>query len=499
MTFADQSNSAAVGDLPGYGEDAYFDEDAAYAESNYVSPASHASVSRMQSLANQPSAYAPVGAAELQPGAVQPVGLQRLASTSCGGACGGSCSGGCEVAYGGGCCDSGCGVSSCDGGCDSYGHQKRKICGIFDSCGHNTWAQAEMLLWFTPDRDMPALVTTSNPGSFPIIPHAGQPNPNNVQVVFGDDIEGELSAGFRLDLGMWLTDNVGVGGRFWALAENNDSYFGIGDGGINGTPSTSIGIPFFATDINNNDAVIINRDGSAAVGDSGFAGFVGAESELEVYGAELYSRVRFSCSKTCRLDFIGGYSHFEIDDTLRMLSARVNVENPATLRTRTYDDFFECKNQFDGGQVGFEMVITRGRWMARSLTKVHLGNMQQRVTIAGVSTDDPDGPGAGATTVTSGGIFAQGNQGVYERDVFSFAPEANFKLGYRLRDNMLLSVGYSFIYWDNVALNGDVIDNEISNILNLNTGAPSLPRPEFAFDDSSLWVQGLDLGVIIDF
>jgi hypothetical protein len=94
--------------------------------------------------------------------------------------------------------------------------------------------------------------------------------------------------------------------------------------------------------------------------------------------------------------------------------------------------------------------------------------------------------------------LAQGNQGDYVRDVFSFAPEANFKLGYRFRKNVLLSAGYSFIYWDNVALNGDVVDTVISDPALLNTGTFG-PRPEFTFDDSSLWVQGLDLGVIIDF
>ena len=63
---------------------------------------------------------------------------------------------------------------------------------------------------------------------------------------------------------------------------------------------------------------------------------------------------------------------------------------------------------------------------------------------------------------------------------------------------MLLSVGYSFIYWDNVALNGDAVDTLISDPSQLNTGTFGA-RPEFVFDDSSLWVQGLDLGVIIDF
>ncbi len=478
ITFADQGASSAVGDLPGYGEDAYFDEDATYAEPNYVAPANHAP-SGLQYTRSQSPQYAPVGAADLQPGAYQQVGhrLQILGGSRGGASCGGGCDNG---SCGGG----------CDGGCNSAcGDKSRKICGIFDSCNRDTWAQVEFLMWFAQDRDMPALVTTSDPGTFPDLPAGGN---DNVQVVFGDDIEGKLSAGFRSDYGMWVTDNVGIGGRFWILAENSDSYSGSGDG-----TGDSIGRPFFNVDSGSEASLLVNIDGNLSNG-STFGGFVDAESSLNIMAYEGYARTRFSCSKTCRLDFLAGYSHFEIEDSLHISSTSVNLANPATLRTRTYSDSFDAENTFNGGQLGFEMVITRGRWMARSMTKVHLGNMEQNYRISGISSDDPDGPGGAGGTITPGGLLAQGNQGDYVRDVFSFAPEANFKLGYRFRKNVLLSAGYSFIYWDNVALNGDVVDPVISNPALLNTGTFG-PRPEFTFDDSSLWVQGLDLGVIIDF
>ncbi len=94
-------------------------------------------------------------------------------------------------------------------------------------------------------------------------------------------------------------------------------------------------------------------------------------------------------------------------------------------------------------------------------------------------------------------MLAQGNQGTHSRDEFAFAPEMNFKLAYRFRDNVLLSAGYSFIYFDSVALNGDNVDRLIDG-QNFNTNVFG-NRPEFVFNDSSLWVQGLDLGVTIDF
>jgi hypothetical protein len=65
-----------------------------------------------------------------------------------------------------------------------------------------------------------------------------------------------------------------------------------------------------------------------------------------------------------------------------------------------------------------------------------------------------------------------------------------------MRDNISLSVGYSLIYWDNVALVGDVIDTDVDGST-LNTGTFG-NRPVFNFNDSSLWVQGVDFGIVID-
>lgn len=471
MAIADQG---AAGDLPGYGEDAYFHEEAAYAQES-VAPVSHAE-SALHYAPRQSPHYAPVGASQLQPASFrQHVGGRLRGGASCGCDVGG-CDGGCGMSSG--CEMGGCDIGGCDGGCDSgcSSSKRRKICSIFDRCDSDTWASAEFLMWFTQDREMPSLVTTSDVNTFPTLDEA------STVTVFGDDINGELSGGFRGDYGKWLGDNVGVGGRFWILSENNDSVSLSGDG-----TGTSIGRPFFNSNTGAagiEDSLLVNLNGV-------FSGSVAADSSLDIMAAEAYGRLRFSCNKTCRLDFIGGYTHFDIEDELRISST---TETLATARTRTYTDIFNAENKFNGGQLGFEMTITRGRWMARSLTKVHLGNMQQSVSIAGVASDQT--PPA-AATITSGGVLAQGNQGTYERDTFAFAPEANFKLAYKFRPNVLLSVGYSFIYWDNVVLNGDVVDTVIDGT-QFNTGIFG-NRPEFKFDDSSLWVQGLDLGFVIDF
>ena len=481
MAFADQGASSAVGDLPGYGEEAYFGEEATYAETNYVAPASHAGAA-MHYAPQQSTQYAPVGASQLQ-----------TTSFHSGSSCGVSC--GCEYGCDGG-CDSGCGPVGCDIGCDGGcgsgcgGGKHRKFRNLFDRIDSDTWATTEFLMWFVQDRDVAPLVVTSPNGTLPIL------GINNTQVVFGGEFEGELSAGIRSDYGKWVTDNVGIGGRFWTLAQNNESYFAEGQPGGVSIARPNIDLTFGSPNqpAGGNNGVLVNGPDLAG---RNFDGSIAANSEIEIWGGELYSRVRLTCAKDCRVDLIGGYSHFEIDDSLAISSASRQI-NPPTLQTFNLVDLFDIENEFNGGQVGFEMVIKRGCWRVSSLTKVHMGNMEQSYNIRGfnsITTNPPTN-----TPINNGGMLARGNNEnpLAPRDVFAFVPEANFKLAYQFRRNVSLSAGYSFLYFDNVALVGDVVDPVITSTASIFSGTNGA-RPAFQPNDSSLFVQGLDLGVIIDF
>lgn len=385
------------------------------------------------------------------------------------------CANGCD-----GCCDSGYFQASCGirGGC--------RIGRVIDC---NTWLTAEALLWFPQARRLPVLVASAPAGGLPILDPGGA-LPAGVTNLFGDEVGEALSGGFRVDYGRWVNDRVGIGGRFWMLGDNEESYRASG---IDGDTIT-VGRPFFNTAAAAEDALLIAYSDL----DTEFTGDVSAESSLEMLAAEAYARIRLSCATDHQLDLIGGYTHFQIDDTLSLFSRTETLRSlppdPVPGTVREFTDSFVAENRFHGGQVGFELSATRGCWMVRTLTKVHLGNMQQHYRIRGSS----EAGLIGNTQTFDVGMLAQeNNSGSFERDVFSFVPEMNFKIGYRFRPNVLLSAGYSFLYFDNVALNGAVVDRAIDGPL-LGTGV-SGDRPAFVFEDSSLWVQGIDLGMMIDF
>ncbi|MDG2219829.1 MAG: BBP7 family outer membrane beta-barrel protein [Rubripirellula sp.] len=435
------SGTTLVGDLAGFSEDQYVGDQP------------------IRSVNSNPlAAYQPIGATELQPATF----LGHIAGASCD-----SCDG------------------ACDGGCDSARgkHSRHKLLSLFDRCDNSTWASSEALLWFTQSRDMIPLVTVGPAGSDPTF-NDDLTLPAGTSVAFGDSLEGDLSVGFRGDYGHWISNNVGLGGRFWIMTESEDSFAAGGAG-----TGISIARPFLNLTPSGEDSVIINNDGSGSL--SQFGGNVAASSSLNLWAAEAYSRLKFSCDKQHRVEFIGGFSHFEIDDELSITST--SIEN-ANSRVTTFSDRFEAENRFNGGQLGFEMIINRGKWTARSLTKVHLGNMNQKYTIAGTTSDTL----SGTTSNFDVGMLARGNSGTFEEDVFSFIPEANFKLAYQVRKNMQFSVGYSFLYFDNVALNGAIMDRVITDGADLQTGTVGA-RPAFVHNDSSLWVQGIDLGLSVNY
>lgn len=492
---------AFVGDMPNHEEDAYFAEDADEAD-EAISQASHnaamqhrakvkpqaASTAKTQRpVAQQRSStqpaqrsvpavqqqaytqsqqYAPIQSYQMHTPFQQ---VSWCDSPSCSTP---GCAGGCDSAPPACGCDS----IACDGGCDSMGGGS-KGCSLGSSmglCTKDGWFRHEALLWFVQDRDMIPLVTVSSPGTDPEI------GLGDTQVAFGNQIEGDLSLGYRGDIGMYVSDNVGIGGRLWIMEDNGDSYFNSGDGS-----AMSIGRPFYDDIANVNNSLLI----ASTIPGQDFTGSISINSEVSLMAAEAYARLNFSCSKSCQLDFIGGYSYFQVDD---MLSAVSSTQDATAINS--FNDLFETENRFNGGQIGFEAIVKRGRWFARSLTKVHLGNMDQTVRISGGSSQDF---GPNVVTADNGFLSTVDTQGTYENEEFTFIPEMNFKLGYRFRDHIEMSAGYTFIYFDNTALVGDVIDDTLNPAGFFQSTAAS--RPGFEFSDSSLWVQGLDLGIAISF
>jgi Putative beta barrel porin-7 (BBP7) len=482
VAHADQLNQGKIGDVAGYGEEAYFAEDAAYSEDYESQPsasrsAMHATKQVAHEVQYASPAYVPVSASHLQQSSCLDGSRLRGGNSS-------SCDSiPCET-VGGDCgCGDSCGGDSC-GGCNSCGCDQL-VTSLTSAASGNCWMSAEALLWFIEPRDVPPLVVTNSAGNDPDLSDA------NAQVAFGNEIDSSIAAGFRVDAGVFLADNIGVGGRYWKLFDGDESY---NSGDVVGADG-SVGRSFFNTLAGTEDALkVAFSDGVG--GDTDFQGSIDVNSSIDLWAAEGYGRIRLSGAETHTVDLIGGYTHLELEEGLRIFSRHVNVEASAGQpvgTVRTYLDELELENHFDGGQVGFETSVSRGRWLMRTLTKVHLGNMKQTARANGDSTRTTPTP---TSSTTDSGVFAIDNQGEFSQDEFAFMPEANVKIAYRFCSNVSMSVGYSFLYMDDVLTSGSVINRNVDPS-RLNTNGVAAPINSLKTD--SLFVHGLDLGVILDF
>ena len=134
--------------------------------------------------------------------------------------------------------------------------------------------------------------------------------------------------------------------------------------------------------------------------------------------------------------------------------------------------------------------------------RIAFGSTHSTVDINGSTRITSPTVAAGATPVETtyqGGLLAQNgtNIGHYEQDNFAVVPELDLKLGYQFTCHTRLVLGYDVLYWSKVARAGEQIDTNVnSSYLPAAGVTPSGPaRPQFSFQETGFWAQGINVGV----
>lgn len=413
-------------------------------------------------------------------------------------------SGGCS-SCGGGCADGSCAMqsacSSCDGGgCDSCSvgsycgscSSPRGFCICFPSHG---WVHAEYLLWYQSGMRVPPLVTSSPTSTArSAVGVLGEPTTSTL-FGGGDDYLTDDRSGFRIRFGWWLSSFPcwGLEGEYTGLGEQTESYFNQSTG------DPILARPFF-------NALDGREDSELVAFPDVVTGSIAADITSEFDGAAVRLRRQLCCSSGCcfstlscqsvpfssRLDGTIGYRFWELDESL---TVREDLQLAGTQQNGSFDiiDRFQTRNQFNGAELGVLWQGRRGWWSLDALMRLGIGNVHQTVTING-STQIVEN---GATSNFDTGFLTQRtNIGTYDRDKFTMVPELGLTLGYQLTRRMRATMGYSLVYWGNVVRPGDQVDLDV----NPNLLAPELDpfsgplRPQFVFNETDYWVQGLSFG-----
>ncbi len=368
-------------------------------------------------------------------------------------------------------------------------------CGpVLGSC---FYASGEYLMWWIRDSELPPLVTTSNP-----VESLGVIGLPGTAVLFGGGTvdNGERSGG-RYTLGWWCDP--------CSLCGIEGSYLFLGDSSVTFAASSSgvpvLARPFFNINIGLEDAELIANPPIAAIPNLvPLAGQVRVDLSSQLWGAELNLRKNLLSGASCwgctyRLDFLGGYRHLSLDEELSIQeSLRVPANSPQFAGAGfLITDLFTTENHFNGGQIGSLLDFRWGPWSLDLRTKLALGATRQIAEINGATVFTQ--PGQSPRLSTGGLLALPTNIGHYTRDVFSVVPELGLNVGYQCTPCLRLFVGYTFIYWSNVARPGEQIDREINPSqlprFNGSGGLAGAARPAFTFKDNDFWVQGINFGL----
>ncbi|MDX1925563.1 MAG: BBP7 family outer membrane beta-barrel protein [Pirellulaceae bacterium] len=371
--------------------------------------------------------------------------------------------------------DCGCGSGRCDTGCDSA---------LISGCGNKSteyWLNMESLLWFGQRRNSPPLITTANQGVLPVVGGQGV----TTEVGGPDGTPTGLLTGYSLSGGRYLDacQKIAVGGRVFGIFQNSQTRTITSDG------TTSVGIPFYNTTINAEDAYLVAFNTGVVPVSSGT---VSARMDLNMIGAEASGYFLLGRSNDHRVDLVSGYTYNKLKDSTTVGSITTDQFTGNLIpdgTTFTTSDLFEAENNFHGAHIGMLSSVVHKRITLSTLAKVSFGSMNQTASVRGFTIQDFNG-----TASFPGGVLTQQSNIVeFSRNTFAFLPEMRVKMGYSLSECIQLNVGYSFMYWSSVALSGNQIDHSVDFSQAL--GGAASTRPAFSFVDSGYWMHGIDLGL----
>jgi hypothetical protein len=118
--------------------------------------------------------------------------------------------------------------------------------------------------------------------------------------------------------------------------------------------------------------------------------------------------------------------------------------------------------------------------------------MNQEVDVNGQTMLDV--PGDPLDIRDKGLLALPTNIGSYSQSVFAVSPELDLKMAYHVNDCIDLTVGYSFVFWNKVAVAADQVDLGL-NTTQLDGPLIGPPRPSFSFQQTDYFVHGFSVGL----
>lgn len=200
-------------------------------------------------------------------------------------------------------------------------------------------------------------------------------------------------------------------------------------------------------------------------------GALSITSQFSFWDIEATAVLPLGDSDVLKLDFLLGYRHLQLDETLDINTQHggplgtfsfLGTTLPAAVFVASTNDHFQTRNSFDGGQVGYRVTFAMGPRLAlTSDMKMGLGANSGSLTVDGNSRLTQLVGGRIAASAPGGILALPSNSGTFTSTDFSFVSEGNIALSCQLNSHMRIFSGFNFIYWTNVLRPGDATTNAV--------------------------------------
>jgi hypothetical protein len=405
-----------------------------------------------------------------------------------------------------------------------------------------SFVAADYLFWWLHRGPSPALLTTApNNGKVGDRLLGGILGEQGTMPLFtSDNLDYHTTSGMRLAAGLNLDSD-----RFWSLEgggfylpRRSINYRAAGN--PDGTPLLTI--PFLDAASGLQQALDVSSQD--IFGSPFLTGSISIHSDIQIWGYELNILAHSIRTPERSVELFAGFRALGLDENLTIAQnitalqdGAISLQFPSVGQGQpaagiqgyysvptggvvTVFDSFSARNRFYGGQVGARFLWDLGRFSVDLTAKAALGVTHQEVTISGFSSATVASLRTNApltNLTTPGGMFAlQNNIGSFNQNQFTVAPEIGLNIGYAVTPWMTFRIGYSALYWSNVARPGAQIDSVLNSkliptggFLPFQTtptgGLPTTPgafvpgqeqgRPYFAFHDTAFWAHGVHVGV----
>ena len=377
------------------------------------------------------------------------------------------------------------------------------------ACGPTLWFRADYLLWFAKKSPLPTpLIATGTPlatadGVALTAPAALAGAGSNKYPVF---------SGFRLSGGYYFdpAGQTGIDASGFILGRTSkSSYFGSDPAG-----NPAIGQPIIVPPA--------GRPGRPADGVRVPAGGHGARLRrlgrdrrpgdgASAFGYEVNASRLVSATRTSRLEAALGFTQFGVREELYVRSDITDIGGggltflgtPTAAGDRVItEDRFRASTDFYGPQASLRWTGNYGRFGVSAAGRLGLGVSEMVYQLTGASTVVP-ASGAAAGTTPGGLYVLDSNAGRYYRSAFGVLVGGDLSVSYAVTNWLGVRAGYSFTYLNRAARPGLVLTNAIDPTrlpTDPTFGAPHLTnQPTFSFRDQGFWVQGVTLGVSVQY